>query len=119
MTYYYNWKEVEKDEALPKVWRRIIAGEKIMLVLYEMDPGGAEFPRHKHPHEQIGYVIQGKIDYTVGNERKVLGPGDGYIIPSNVEHCPSRVVGDKHVILLDVFYPIREEYLKKAKRLVR
>jgi len=117
LTHFYNWKDVERQEALKKVYRKIVTGKKIMLVRYEQLPGSPEFPIHKHPHEQTGCVLGGNIEFTIGSEKKVLGPGAGYVVPSNVEHG-SKVVGNKTVVLLDIFSPIREDYLEKAKKLV-
>ena len=44
-----------------------------------------------------------------GDEQKTLQPGDMYRIPGNVRH---RVIAlDEPVKALDIFYPIREDYL--------
>ena len=47
---------------------------------------------------------------TVGEEIVRMGPGDLVVIPPNVHH-DLVVVGDKPVVNLDVFAPIREDYL--------
>jgi len=42
-------------------------------------------PRHKHPHEQIGYLASGRLDLTIGNETRHLGPGDSWCIPGDTD----------------------------------
>jgi len=108
---FYSWKEIKEQVVTPKVKRRVIAGEKIMLVLYEMELGAASSIHH-HPHEQFGYVLQGKLRFFLVKEEKLLSAGDVYHVPPNMKHG-GEVVGDKTVILLDVFHPIREDFLKK------
>ncbi|HAU31374.1 MAG: putative pectin degradation protein [Desulfotomaculum sp. 46_296] len=72
--------------------------------------GGSSLQEHSHPHEQVTTVIEGEFELTVENVTKTLGPGSVVIIPSNAKHS-ARAVSDSKVI--DAFYPIREDYLKK------
>lgn len=84
------------------------AGESMMLSLAEIDPH-AEVELHSHPHEQIGMVVAGHARFIVGEEERVLGPGDMYFIPGDVPH---RVIAlEDGCKALDVFHPIREDYL--------
>lgn len=114
---HYNWDKMEKEEVLPGMTRRIITGERVMLVLYEMDPLKMKeiFPLHAHPHEQIEYIIQGKVEFKVvengREETRILGPGDIVVIPPNVKHTESKYLKDAKVIELDIFCPPREDYL--------
>ena len=107
-----NWNDIEKqffhhDTAT----RQVFSGENVMLVLNTIQPDFPSF-RHSHPHEQILYIVDGDCDVDVGDESTRMGPGDMVHVPPNVEH-DLRVVGDKRVINLDIFTPIREEYLRK------
>jgi quercetin dioxygenase-like cupin family protein len=79
-----------------------------MLSLVEFQPQ-AVVEEHSHPHEQAGMVLEGRAHFFVGDEDRVLGPGDMYVIPGGLKH---RVVAlDGVVKALDVFHPIREDYL--------
>ena len=84
------------------------AAEHMMLSQVEFQPG-AVVEAHSHPHEQVGMVVEGRAHFFVGEEDKVLGPGDMYLIPGGVTH---RVVAlDEGAKALDIFHPIREDYL--------
>lgn len=83
-------------------------GEQMMLSLVEFQPG-AIVEAHSHPHEQVGTVLSGRGRFIVGGTERDLGPGDMYVIPGGVVH---RVVAsDQGLRALDVFHPIREDYL--------
>jgi quercetin dioxygenase-like cupin family protein len=82
--------------------------EKMMMSLVDLEPG-AVVEEHSHPHEQVGVVLQGKAIFYIGGEQKILEAGDTFRIPGNVSH--RVVVLDQPVKALDVFYPIREDYL--------
>lgn len=92
----------------PGVEIRTTAGKGLMLSVVTFEPN-AEVPDHAHPHEQMGLMISGRAEFTVGGITKVLGPGDIWRIPGGVRH---KVVGlDGPAVALDVFHPIREDYL--------
>ena len=86
-------------------------GEKMMMVLNATLPGHT-VPIHKHPHEQIGIVHAGKAKLVIGDEERIVEKGDFYCIPSNVPHGDT-CLGDEPFVMLDIFYPIREEFLQK------
>jgi quercetin dioxygenase-like cupin family protein len=65
-------------------------------------------PFHKHPNEQSGYVISGKYRIVFGNNDQVIGPGDSYSIPRDVEHRLEIIEPGE---VLDVFSPPRRDYL--------
>ena len=44
-------------------------------------------PLHSHSHEiEVWYVLEGEITFTIGNERKTVGPGAFAYIPRNTPH---------------------------------
>lgn len=84
------------------------AGEAMMLSLAVFEPH-AVVERHSHPHEQIGMVVSGRARFIAGDAEDDLGPGDMYFIPGGIEH---RVIAyEEGCRALDVFHPIREDYL--------
>lgn len=84
------------------------AGNNIMLSVVEFEPH-AVVELHSHPHEQMGLLLEGEMEFIIGDERKVLHPGEMWRIPGGVEH--SAIAGAAPVKALDVFNPIREDYL--------
>lgn len=48
---------------------------------------GHKFPMHKHPDsEDVIYIMKGRADFTVGEEKFELGPGELIVIPEHVPH---------------------------------
>ena len=81
--------------------------EDLMLVKVDFQEGGIGAV-YKHPHLQISYVASGIFEITVGGEMKTLKEGDVYFITSDVLH---GVVCLKDGILIDVFHPMREDFI--------
>ena len=71
---------------------------------------GAVVPLHHHPHEQAGMLLEGKLELTIGEETRVVQPRSMFIIPANVPH--RAVAIDGPAIVLDVFSPVREDYVE-------
>ena len=64
---------------------RAVHGKRLTLGLIELEPG-AVLPEHLHENEQLGMVLKGSITFTIGTERRTLGPGGTWRIASNVPH---------------------------------
>jgi quercetin dioxygenase-like cupin family protein len=85
--------------------------EKMMMVLSTTLPGYS-VPLHSHPHEQIGMVHNGKAILRIGGEERIVKKGDFYRIPANVQHGDT-CIGERPFVMLDIFYPVREEFIQK------
>jgi quercetin dioxygenase-like cupin family protein len=100
-------------EILPGVRRRILAhGGSAMLVLYRIEPDKV-FPKHTHPHAQYGTVLEGGGVFEVGDRSWHMGAGDAYYVPPNVPH--ELHTDSVPTVILDVFAPEREDFLKEAR----
>ena len=97
-----------RHEIFPGVHIYTAAGEAMMLSFVEFDPGAVVEP-HSHPHEQVGLLVEGELTFTIGDHQETVQPGDMWRIPGGVVH--SAVAGDQPVKALDVFHPVREDYL--------
>ena len=85
--------------------------QNLMLSRLVMD-AGAEVPMHQHPHEQGGVVVEGTMELTIGEETRLLKPGDIYLIEADVPHRAIAIDGP--VVVVDIFSPIREDYAMMA-----
>lgn len=91
-----------------------LAGEKMMMALNSTLPGHT-VPMHSHPHEQIGMVYDGKAILRIGEEERIVSKGDFYCILSNVPHGDT-CIGDDPFVMLDIFYPVREDFINKIQK---
>lgn len=91
------------------VQRKIMSfDDKLMLVKVEFQKGGVGV-LHQHYHSQITHVESGVFEVEIGGKKKKLGAGDAYYIPPNVLHgCICLEAG----VLIDVFSPMREDFIK-------
>lgn len=100
--------KIEWDNVDEGVKRKILGYDKnIMLVKVSFEKGGIGYV-HKHPHSQVTYVESGRFEVQIGKDKKILSTGDCYYIPPNVEH---GAVNLEKGILIDVFSPVREDFL--------
>lgn len=97
----------DRKELFAGVIARTFWGESMLLALVDLEPN-AIVPTHNHVHEQSGIVLQGHLQFTIGDETKNLQTGDVYLIPSGVDH--SVVVGEQPAQVLDIFSPVREDF---------
>jgi quercetin dioxygenase-like cupin family protein len=108
-------KTLVEDNELPwevvdaKIKRKIMSyNDDLMLVKVAFEQGGIG-ATHKHPHLQISYLASGVFEITIGGEMKTLKDGDVYFVPSDVLHGAVCLADG---ILIDVFNPMREDFIK-------
>lgn len=87
--------------------KTLVFGEKTLMTEFLLEKGKT-LPAHKHPQEQTGYLVSGKIILTIGREEYEVNPGDSWVIPGDVEHW-ARIIEDS--VAIEVFAPVREDYL--------
>jgi quercetin dioxygenase-like cupin family protein len=78
----------------------------IMLVRHTMVQGWVGV-RHSHPHEQLVYIVRGRIRFQHPGGTFDVGPGNSFLVPGNVEHQASALEDSE---VLDVFTPMRQDY---------
>jgi len=115
--YFINLRKAPRIKQLEGLETTILTGlhgEKMMMVLNATLPGH-NVPLHSHPHEQVGMVYSGKAILKIGDEERTVEKGDFYCIPANVPHSDT-CIGNEPFVMLDVFYPIREDFIQKLRK---
>ncbi|MDD5105658.1 MAG: cupin domain-containing protein [Desulfuromonadaceae bacterium] len=84
----------------------LACGQDTMIakMLYK---SGDRVPPHKHPNEQSGYVLSGQYRLCFGELDQVIGPGDSYSIPNDMEHSIEIIESGE---IVDCFSPPRKDY---------
>lgn len=90
-----------------------ITGENAQLCLMYLEYG--EKTDHNHPHEQVGYITEGSVALTIDGVTEVLYPGDGYHIPSHVQHG-FEVLEKEGLRFLEIFSPVKQENINPDER---
>lgn len=88
--------------------RRIMGYDPHLMVVrvaFEKDAVGAT---HMHYHSQVTQIESGRYEVTIGSERRLLGPGDGYYVPADEPHGLRCLEAG---IVLDIFSPLRADFL--------
>ncbi len=65
---------------------------------------------HEHYHSQVTNVAKGAFEVTIAGVSKVMKQGDCFYIPPHIVH---GVVCLEDGLLIDVFSPIREDFMQK------
>jgi len=107
---FVRFDDVRAFELAAGVTGRPLFGSGAMLNLIEFE-AGATVPLHSHPHEQLGMVLRGMQALVIDGEAHELGPLEGYALPGGVEH--SAYCGPEGALVLDIFQPVREDYVER------
>lgn len=110
--YFITPRDAPQVEMGKGINRRTMATtDEAMLCEFFLERG-AQIPEHNHMNDQVGYIIFGRLEMTVGNQTRIMLPGDSYAIPGGVKHS-ARVLAD--TLVLDAFSPPRNDYRTEAR----
>jgi quercetin dioxygenase-like cupin family protein len=104
---FIDWSGLSAKAIAPGAKIRTAWGERIMLSYVELAPGG-KVPPHSHPHEQGGICLEGAMEFTIGDETRVIKRGESWMIPGGVVHAVLAL--GQGAVALDIFSPPREDY---------
>ena len=106
----YNWETIPFETVGEGIERQMIVGESLMICRLRF-AANTVTPAHEHPHEQMTIVEKGSVLFILGEVEQVFCAGDVLHFPPHFWHGATML--DEEVILIDIFSPIREDFLQK------
>lgn len=101
--------QIKSEDAGNGVTRKVLTYKNDLMLVEVTFQKGAVGADHAHPHQQISYVAKGKIEFMINGEKTIVQSGDSIYIDSNMLH---GAVALEDSIIVDVFTPIREDFLQ-------
>lgn len=113
MAKFVKIEEMEWKQPAPNINAKIVTGKKITAQLVHLEKG-TTMDAHSHVEEQLGYVIEGKLEFILGPAR------ESHIAEAGTFFCfePNEIHGVRDTlektVVLDIFGPVRKDYLHLA-----
>lgn len=106
-------QDVQKESIGRGRERYLTHTDHLMMVVIDFadGPTAEPDPPHSHRHEQVSYVVAGRIIVFIGEDSRELGPGDMFTVAPDVPHTIQLLT--PKVRLVDTFTPLREDFLGK------
>jgi len=112
---HYSWESVPLEVMSDVISRKIVAGEKAMIAQVFLKKG-AVVPEHHHESEQITYILEGALKFELEGREVIVRKNEVLRIPSFVPH---RVIALEDTFDLDIFSPLRHDWLSKDDAYLR
>ena len=108
-TLFIENDDVAWETVAEGVRRKIMSfDERVMMVKVDFEKGAIGVV-HQHYHTQISHVESGVFEVEINGEKKILKAGDAFYIPPNILH---GAVCLEAGVLIDIFSPMREDFVK-------
>jgi quercetin dioxygenase-like cupin family protein len=108
-----DWATVPVEQIAEGIERQMIWGERLMICRLRFKPHVVTAV-HSHPHEQMTIVERGRVQFSIDGQLRTATAGDVLHFSSDVAHGATML--DEEVVLIDIFSPIREEFLPAGQR---
>jgi quercetin dioxygenase-like cupin family protein len=107
--------DMSTEHLNPLLDRQFVAGEKSMLARLRLRKG-CIVPLHSHENEQITYILEGALKFSLQGKEVVVRAGEILVIPSNVPHSAEAI---EDTVDLDVFCPPRADWISGTDAYLR
>jgi unsaturated pyranuronate lyase len=107
---HHRWSDIAPEQINPSIERQFITADRVTIARFELKRGGV-VPRHAHENEQVSMVLSGALLFKIDGREVTIRGGDVMQIPGNVPH-EVEVLEDS--IVIDVFSPIRQDWIDKT-----
>jgi quercetin dioxygenase-like cupin family protein len=104
----YEWNRIEKEQMSPSFARQVIHGETMTVARVYLKQG-CLVPEHSHHNEQLSMLEQGSLRFVIGGVEKLVKAGQVLRIPPHVPHSAEAL---EDSIAVDLFSPIREDWIR-------
>lgn len=101
--------EIEWEVVGKGIKRKIMGYDDRVMMVNVLFEKGAIGTLHEHYHSQVTNVAKGAFEVTINNVTKVMKEDDCFYIPPHTVH---GVVCLEDGLLIDVFSPMREDFMK-------
>ena len=105
---HLSWSEIPVERVAEGIERQMIVGKSLMICRFRFAPFLVT-PEHEHPHEQMSIIVSGRVRFFVEGIERIASPGEVLHFPPHCWHGATMM--DEEVVLIDVFSPIREDFL--------
>lgn len=113
---YTGFDKIPVETLNPLMTRQMIWGVRAMLARIVLRKD-AVVPEHSHENEQISYIVEGALRFTLGDGRVItVSAGEVLVIPSNLRHS---AVALEDTLDLDIFTPPRADWIAGADAYLR
>jgi quercetin dioxygenase-like cupin family protein len=105
---HLNWSNIPVEQVADGIQRQMLVGDRMMICRFRFKPFLVT-PEHDHPHEQMTIVERGKVRFFIEGKERIASAGDVLHFPSQTWHGATMM--DEEVVLIDIFTPVREDFL--------
>jgi quercetin dioxygenase-like cupin family protein len=112
---YTKWNDVEVESLNSLIGRQMVVGTNLMVARVLLKKG-AIVPMHSHHNEQVTYVLEGVLRFSIDNQEITVSAGEVLCIPS---HMPHAAVALEDTVDLDIFNPPRQDWIDKDDAYLR
>lgn len=103
----YQLDQIKKFTKRPGLTGSFVHGDSLTLTHWILEEG-AVLEKHAHPHEQVSFVISGKMQFDRQEQEPLIVEPNNFVVFSSNEPHGGRAL--EKSIVVDAFSPVREDF---------
>jgi quercetin dioxygenase-like cupin family protein len=112
---FIPWHTIPLEDLNPLLQRQFVVGQEIMVARVLLKKG-CIVPEHSHHNEQLTYILDGALKFSIDGREIVVHAGEVLCIPANMPHKAEAL---EDTVDLDVFNPPRADWINRTDQYLR
>lgn len=108
----YQLDQIKKYTKRPGMTGSFVHGDSLSLTHWAMEKG-AMLPLHTHPHEQITFLVSGRLQFDRGGLEPLIVESGSFVVFSPGE--PHGGIALEDSVAIDAFSPVREDFKREME----
>jgi quercetin dioxygenase-like cupin family protein len=105
---YQRWDDIPREQLNPQIDRQALHADGLTVARIYLKKG-AIVPLHRHVNEQLSYVLEGRLRFDFEGREQIVAAGEMMQISANEPH---EVEALEDSLALDIFQPVREDWVR-------
>ena len=107
MDYFFNWQQHTGSQPEKFYKTTIWQSDQMMVGLNCLEPGQSQKVHAHEGADKFYFVLQGRGNFTVGEEQKDVGPGALIVAPSGIPHGVTNNATEPLSLLVTIAPPFK------------
>lgn len=106
----YSMEALPREQVREHLSRVAVRSDESIVTFNWFEPEFRSRGTHSHSFDQLSFVFSGELEFTVDGGTYLVPSGSVLRIPAGLPHS-AQPRGDDEVLNVDVFAPVREDYV--------
>lgn len=109
---FFKWEDANWEQVTANFARHLLVGQHMTFSVDRLGPDFETAGQLHENSEEFEFIVKGNFQMRIGDEERVVGPGEVAYVPANTFH-KGKALGEE-VIVVHACAPPRRDFIDRS-----